>query len=132
MSALAERHYVSNNEPIDEVCTPVVEKCRAEVISHVSEAARIGYATALGIFTFPNRICPFFLAKYFNFTLFFSAGILPKCILERYLNEIIKSLTMCATKTELSSKWVYSRKAAIESLTTIWKTFCVDIEGTAD
>ncbi|XP_065214517.1 tubulin-specific chaperone D isoform X2 [Planococcus citri] len=102
MSALAERHYVSNNEPIDEVCKPVVDRCRAEALSHVSEAARIGYATAL--------------------------GILPKCILERYLNDIIGSLTKCATKTEISSKWVYSRKAAIESLTTIWKAFCVDTE----
>ncbi len=50
LSALVGRHYVSNNEPIDELCGPVIEKCRNEVVSTANESIRIGYAMALGIF----------------------------------------------------------------------------------
>lgn len=48
LSALIERHYVVDGQPDDEVCGPIIAKCKSEVTSSSSESIRIGYATALG------------------------------------------------------------------------------------
>lgn len=47
LSALIDRHYVQEDAPIDEICRPIIEKCRTEVVSPASESNRIGYAIAL-------------------------------------------------------------------------------------
>lgn len=52
LSALIERHYVENNVPVEEICTPVINKCMSEVLSTANESIRLGYATALGILDF--------------------------------------------------------------------------------
>lgn len=48
LSALIERHYVVNGKPDEEICGPVILKCKSEVMSASSESIRIGYAIALG------------------------------------------------------------------------------------
>lgn len=128
LSALVGRHYVNNDEPVDELCLPVIEKCVTEVVSSAGESIRIGYAIALGMIVVPLLLSWYIMCGLGEILPKQSVGVwflgmLPKCVLRKYLKKIMESLTKCATKTDVCAKWVFSRKAAIESVTTIWKIF---------